>query len=168
MKSRKVIIFILSTILILDLGTKYLAYTFLRHIRTVTIIPGFLHLTYVENRGAAFGFLAHVNSRFRTPFFILVSLTAIIFIISLYKKIEGSSLFHTGLLFILGGAAGNLIDRLRSGFVIDFLDFHWYHYHWPAFNIADTVICIGVGMLIFDMFFYSRENKVHCTPYSLK
>jgi signal peptidase II len=168
MKSRKVIIFILSIILILDFGTKYLAYTFLRQIRTITIIPDFLHLTYVENRGAAFGFLAEANSRFRTPFFILVSLLAIIFIISLYKKIEGNRIFHTGLLFILGGAVGNLIDRLRSGFVIDFLDFHWYQYHWPAFNLADTFICIGVGLLLFDMFFCSKENKVNCTPYSLK
>ena len=168
MKSPKIVILLLSAILALDLGTKYLAQAFLAKVHSLVIIPNFFDLTYVENRGAAFGLLAEINSRFRTPFFIIVSVVAITFIVVFYKKTEGNSWFHLGLLFILGGALGNLIDRLRLGVVVDFLYFHWYQYYWPAFNVADTVICIGVGILIIDMVFSNRKEEADCTPYSSK
>ena len=168
MKSPKIVIVILSAILALDFCTKYLAQIFLAKVHSLVIIPNFFNLTYVENRGAAFGFLAETSSRFRTPFFIIVSVVAIIFITVFYLKTEGSTWFHLGLLFILGGAVGNFIDRLRMGVVVDFLYFHWYQYYWPAFNVADTVICIGVGILIIDMFFIHKKDNADCTPYSLK
>lgn len=168
MKSPKVVISILLAILVLDLGTKYLAQKFLAGAHSLVVIPNFFDLTYVENRGAAFGFLAEINSQFRTPFFIIVSLVAIIFIVIFYKKTEGNSWFHLGLLFILGGALGNLVDRLRLGLVVDFFYFHWYQYYWPAFNVADAVICIGVGILIIDMLFSNKKEELDCTPYSLK
>ncbi len=172
MKKSKIIFSILFIILALDIVTKHLAYIFLRPLHSLAIINDFIHLTYVENKGAAFGFLAEISFRFRTPFFILVSLIAIMLIGIFYFKTEGSTWFHLGLLFILGGAIGNLIDRLRQGFVIDFLDFHWYQYHWPAFNVADTVICIGAAILILDMLWDSKKErrgeKDKCTLYSLK
>ena len=168
MKSPKIVFSFLSVILALDLGTKYLAQRFLAKIHSVAIIPNFFDLTYVENKGAAFGFLAETSSRFRTPFFILVSVAAIILITVFYLKTEGNTWFHLGLLFVLGGALGNLIDRVRLGVVVDFLYFHWYQYYWPAFNIADSAICVGVGILIIDMFVTHKKDKVDCTPYSLK
>lgn len=168
MKSPKIILTVLMSILALDILTKYLAQTFLQKIYSYAIFNNFFHLTYVENRGAAFGFLAETNAKFRTPFFIVVSLLAIICISVFYKKTEGtSSWYHFGLLLILAGAIGNLIDRIRFGYVIDFFDFHWYQYHWPAFNIADAVICIGVGIVFLDMLIISKESP-DCTPYSLK
>lgn len=165
MKSAKVALPILVAILALDIGTKYLAHIFLRKVHSISVIPNFFHLTYVENRGAAFGFLANTSARFRMPFFILVSLLAIIFIVILYQKTEGGGWVHLALIFIMAGALGNLIDRLRLGWVIDFLDFHWYQYHWPAFNVADTVICIGVGILIINMLF-SKHGRTHFAPYT--
>lgn len=169
MKSFKISCGLLGLILALDLSTKYLAQSFLKHVHFITIIPNFFHLTYVENRGAAFGLLAEMNPLYRTSFFVAVSAIAIILIILFYLKTEeGSNIFYLGLLLILGGAIGNLIDRLRLGLVIDFLDFHWYQYHWPAFNIADTAICLGVGLLIIDMIFTSKQEKNDCIPSSLK
>ncbi|MEW6382218.1 MAG: signal peptidase II [bacterium] len=159
MKSPKAALSILAAILALDVGTKYLAQAFLSRIHSLAIIPNFFHLTYVENRGAAFGFLAETSARFRIPFFIFISLVAIVVIVILYRKAEGGAWIHLALIFILGGALGNLIDRLRFGWVIDFLDFHWYHHHWPAFNVADTAISIGVGMLIIDMFL-SKKGRI--------
>lgn len=159
MKSPKIALSILAAILALDIGTKYLAQAFLSQVHSLTVIPNFFHLTYVENRGAAFGFLAETSARFRIPFFVFISLVAILVIIVLYRKAEGGVWLHLALIFILGGALGNLIDRLRFGWVVDFLDFHWYHYHWPAFNVADTAICIGVCMLIIDMFL-SKKGRM--------
>lgn len=158
-KSPKIPLLILVAILALDFGTKYLARSFLRQIHSLTIIPNFFNLTYVENRGAAFGFLAETNARFRTPFFVFISLVAILVIIILYRREEGGAWGRLALIFILGGALGNMVDRLRFGWVIDFLDFHWYHYHWPAFNVADIAICIGVGMLMINMFSGQKGRK---------
>lgn len=166
MKSPKVALPILAAILALDIGTKHLAQVFLSRIQSLTIFSNFFHLTYIENRGAAFGILAETNTRFRTPFFITISVLAIIFITIFYWKMEGEGWTHLALLFILSGALGNLIDRLRLGWVIDFLDFHWYQYHWPAFNIADMAICIGAGILIIDMLF-SKKGKISVASHTL-
>ncbi len=165
-KSPKVALPILAAILALDIGTKHLAQVFLSRIQSLTIIPNFFHLTYIENRGAAFGILAETNARFRTPFFITISVLAIIFITVFYRKMEGDGWTHLALLFILAGALGNLIDRVCLGWVIDFLDFHWYQYHWPAFNVADMAICIGAGILIIDMLF-SKKGKISVASHTL-
>jgi signal peptidase II len=157
---------ILAAILALDLGTKHLAQVFLSRIRSLTIIPSFFHLTYVENRGAAFGFLAETNAQFRTPFFIIISILAIISITIFYWKMEGNDWTRLALLSIMGGALGNFIDRVRLGWVIDFLDLHWYQYHWPAFNVADMAICIGAGILIIDMLFI-KKGKISVASHTL-
>lgn len=123
--------------------------------QSIPVVDNFFHITYVRNRGAAFSFLSHAS--WRVPFFITVSLVAAIVIIIAYNKLrEDQKLAQVSLSMIFSGAVGNLIDRLRLGEVIDFLDVHWYQHHWPAFNVADSLICVGVFLLAYDML---REEK---------
>jgi signal peptidase II len=120
---------------------------------SIPIIDGLFSLTYVRNTGAAFGIFAGSHEAFRLPFLILVSMIAIGVICVMLKRLnEKQTGLITALAFILGGAIGNLIDRIRYGEVIDFLDFYWSTYHWPAFNLADSFITIGVAItLVFLM-----------------
>ena len=104
----------------------------------------------VRNTGAAFGIFAGSHEAFRLPFLVLVSVLAIGFIIVMLRRLrEQETGLITALAFILGGAVGNLIDRALHGEVIDFLDFYWSNYHWPAFNLADSFITVGVVITIF-------------------
>ncbi|PLX90366.1 MAG: signal peptidase II [Desulfuromonas sp.] len=115
----------------------------------VTVLENFFHITYIRNRGAAFGILS--DSPLRLPFFIFVTLIAIVGILWYLRQMQaGQKLSQLALGLILSGAIGNLIDRVRFGEVVDFIDVHWYSHHWPAFNVADSAICIGVGLLLFD------------------
>ena len=117
---------------------------------SIPVIGGFFNLTYIRNTGAAFGILAGSGAAFRLPFLVLFSLLAIGFIIVMLRRLPES---ETGLIialtFILGGAIGNLVDRFAYGEVIDFLDFYWATYHWPAFNIADSFITVGVVITVY-------------------
>lgn len=116
----------------------------------LNIIPGFFNLVYVTNTGAAFGFLAGDKTWLRQAFFIgvaIIALGVIVFAFGHLKK-QGR-LFVYALSLIAGGAVGNLIDRLRFGSVVDFLDFYLGSYHWPAFNAADSAISVGVGLFLF-------------------
>lgn len=125
---------------------------------SIPIIDNFFHLTYVRNRGAAFSFLS--NASWRLPFFITVSIIAAIVILIAFKKMrDDQRLAHTSLALIFSGAIGNLIDRIRLGEVIDFLDAHWYGHHWPAFNVADSLICVGVFLLAIDMVLEEKRLK---------
>ena len=111
------------------------------------VIDNFFHITYVRNPGAAFGILA--DSSIRLPFFIAISLIAIAGILWYLSRIgPGARPQNFALGLIMSGALGNLIDRIRLGEVIDFLDVHWYNYHWPAFNVADSAICVGVAIML--------------------
>ena len=137
--------------LLLDQGTKYLVDSHFAYGESISLLDNFFHLTYVRNKGAAFGILA--NSSFRIPFFILVSLVALGGILWYLRRVsEQQRLIHWALALIFSGALGNLIDRVRLGEVIDFLDAHWYQYHWPAFNIADSAIFVGVVVMLLDAF----------------
>lgn len=113
------------------------------------IISGFFSLTYVRNTGAAFGFLAQTPEWFRQPFFFATTGIALLVLgLFLSRLDETEWLARVSIASILGGAIGNLIDRLRFGYVIDFLDVYWQGYHWPAFNVADSCITVGViGLL---------------------
>ena len=125
---------------------------------SIPIIEHFFHLTYVRNRGAAFSFLS--NASWRLPFFISVSIIAAIVILVAFQKMrDDQKLAHTSLALIFSGAVGNLIDRVRLGEVIDFLDAHWYRHHWPAFNVADSLICVGVFLLAIDMLLEEKRLK---------
>ena len=117
---------------------------------SIPIIDGFFNLTYIRNTGAAFGILAGSGAAFRLPFLVLFSLLAIGFIIVMLRRLpERETGLIIALTFILGGAIGNLIDRFAYGEVIDFLDIYWSTYHWPAFNIADSFITVGVTITIY-------------------
>jgi len=144
--------------LLLDQWTKHLVDSRFALHESVTLIENFLHLTYVRNKGAAFGIFA--NSALRIPFFITVSVVALCGILWYLRRLsEEQRLLHWALALIFSGALGNLIDRIRFGEVIDFLDAHWYQYHWPAFNVADSAICIGVGLLLLDLWREERARK---------
>lgn len=115
----------------------------------IVVIPGYFNLTYVTNRGAAFSMLAEIDSPWRHYFFITVSCLALVLLTVLWLRVRLKSPAQGwGLALIAGGAVGNLIDRVRLGAVIDFIDIHWHGHHWPAFNIADSAICIGVGVFM--------------------
>lgn len=122
------------------------------------VISNFFHLTYVRNPGAAFGILS--DSAIRLPFFISISVFASLGILWYIRRIPSEKHWqHLSLGLILSGALGNLIDRIRFGEVIDFLDVHWYNYHWPAFNVADSAICVGVGIMLVCSWHEERQKK---------
>ena len=114
-------------------------------------LTGFFNLVLVFNRGAAFSFLADAPG-WQLPFFIVVALVASAVVSWMLWRNAGKRLLCTGLALILGGALGNLWDRVAYGQVVDFLDFHAMGWHWPAFNVADSAICVGAGILIAESF----------------
>lgn len=150
-----------AVILVLDQWTKHLVHTRFRWGESLPIVPGFFDLTYVRNQGAAFGLLHRAPPAFRDPFFLVVPVVAMAVILFLYHRLKAGQLWvATAFSLILGGAVGNLIDRLRFGYVIDFLDFHWREvYHWPAFNVADSCIVVGVIMLFLDSFLQKPTSR---------
>ncbi|NJB66860.1 signal peptidase II [Desulfobaculum xiamenense] len=112
------------------------------------VVPGFFNMVHVLNRGAAFGFLNRTDIEWQTTFFIVTALAAVGLILYLLRGSHcADRLSVCGLGLVLGGALGNLVDRIRIGAVIDFLDFHVGAWHWPAFNVADIAICLGVCAL---------------------
>jgi len=139
----------------LDQLTKMYIHTHYHLGEVYTVVPSLFDVTYVRNFGAAFGVFSSAAQRFREPFFILVPFVALIVIIFILKGTKDTQKLQIcALSFIFGGAIGNYIDRLRFKFVIDFLDFHFKEiYHWPAFNIADSAIVCGVGILLLQMLF---------------
>jgi len=116
---------------------------------TKPVIPGFFNIVYVLNRGAAFGFLNRSDIQWQTYFFFAATALAVLIIFHLLRMArDADTLLILSLGSILGGAVGNLIDRIRTGEVVDFLDFYWKSYHWPAFNVADIAIFLGsLGLL---------------------
>ena len=112
-------------------------------------LTSFFNLVLVYNKGAAFSFLA-TESGWQRYLFIALGIAAALFIAYLLKRHSGQHLFCWALALILGGAIGNVIDRIMYGHVIDFLDFHIRGWHWPAFNVADSAICIGVMLFVID------------------
>lgn len=127
---------------------------------SVPVIPDFFAIVHVLNPGAAFGLLAARSASFRNPFFIGISILAIGFILYYRHRGPGSHpLASFALSLILGGALGNLIDRLRIGMVIDFLDVHYYQYHWPAFNVADSAITTGVALMLLELILGERRGS---------
>ncbi len=126
----------------------------------VTVTP-FWQNRYTQNRGAAWGVLSGAGEQFRVPFFYLVSIAAVIFIFSYYRKLRPDQRYlQVALALVLGGAIGNALDRVLRGYVIDFIDWHWFDpnwlrpsLHWPTFNVADSGITVGLVMLFLEMLF---------------
>lgn len=149
----KLVIAWLISIIALDQLTKIIVDRSMALHGSIPIIDGLFNLTYVRNTGAAFGMFSRTHQAFRLPFLLLVSVVAIGFILAMIRRLRDE---ETGMIialaFILGGALGNLIDRMLHGEVIDFLDVYWSNYHWPAFNLADSFITIGVTITVFFLF----------------
>jgi signal peptidase II len=148
-------------VVLLDQATKQVIVRTLRLGQGIPVIPNFFDLVFVLNPGAAFSFLATLPDSVRNPFFITVSVAAaILIIVYRTRHLQQHALASLSLALILGGAVGNLIDRLRYGMVVDFLLVHVHQYHWPAFNVADSAISVGVGLMILDMLLdWRRERK---------
>ena len=160
-----ILILVSFLILVCDQTTKAWIVSRLRLGESTVLIPHYFSFTYVRNTGAAFGFLAHANPAFRVPFFITVPLLALLAIGFVFKKIPvGDLKLSTSLSLIVGGALGNLIDRVKFGFVVDFMDFYWRDgAHFPAFNVADSAICVGVGLLMLDLLLHSQEGEARAS-----
>jgi signal peptidase II len=149
---------IVSTILILDQLTKWQVTRTLRLHESISIIPDLFNITYIRNSGAAFGILAGSHSGFRLVFFGITSAVALALLATIYARLSPADwLGQVSVAAIFGGAVGNLIDRVRFGEVIDFLDFSLLGYHWPAFNVADAAITVGVCFLIGHFFLHKAE-----------
>lgn len=128
--------------------------------QVLEIIPGLFNLTFLTNRGAAFGFLSGEHGAWRHAFFIGVAMVAMVMMVVLLRQMrqEGRR-FVVAIALIFGGAVGNLIDRLRLGAVVDFLDFYWAGHHWPAFNVADSAITVGVGLFLLAQLLQARRAR---------
>jgi signal peptidase II len=131
--------------------------------RYITVSDRYLRLRYAENPGAAWGMFRTLAPKYRGPLFHVVSIGAVILITFYFSKLTGRDPKERwalyGLPLVLGGALGNYIDRIARGFVVDFIEAHWMDsYAWPSFNIADSAICIGVGMLVVDAFVRKEER----------
>ncbi len=156
------VLFILAGLVaVLDQFTKWLVVTRFDLYEIKELIPGFFNLTYLHNKGAAFGLLANANPAWRVYFFVGVSVLALIFVLFVYhhySRLGGAYVLAFSGIF--GGAVGNLIDRIRYGSVVDFLDFYYGSYHWPAFNVADSAIVVGVGLFLIGSFFEKDDHRL--------
>jgi len=149
-----------GVIVALDQYTKVWIDNNMRLYATEPILKGYLDFHYIRNAGSAFGFLSGSESPYRIPFFVGVSTLAIGIILYLFHQMEESEIVvPVALSLVLGGAVGNLIDRIRLGEVIDFIYFHYKRFAWPAFNIADIAITAGVILLILRMFFLENRSE---------
>ncbi len=149
------LIFISIVVVIVDQITKIMVTDRFRLGDSVEVIAGFFSLTYVRNTGAAFGMLNSWDPAYRIPFFISVPIIALVAILFVFRKVSDKDfLLSTALSLVVGGAAGNLIDRVRLNYVIDFFDFYWgvNGPHFAVFNVADAAISVGVFFLIIDIF----------------
>jgi signal peptidase II len=141
-----------GTIIILDQVTKYLVLQFLPLYSSIQVIPGFFNLVHVRNTGAAFSFLAGEPSVWRQGLFVGLTLFVVAIILFAYGKVQSRDYWSkTAYALIAAGALGNLVDRLRLGEVVDFLDCYVGAYHWPAFNVADSAITVGALMLVVSL-----------------
>ena len=145
---------IAGSVIILDQITKAIILYSMSLYHSIPVVPGFFSITHIHNPGGAFGFMANQSPVVRSMVFLYVSALAVCLIFYFYKKTPKEySLLAAGFALILGGAIGNLIDRIRFGKVVDFLDFYIGNFHWPAFNIADSAISIGMVIFAYHFFF---------------
>jgi signal peptidase II len=129
---------------------------------TTVWIDHYLNLQYAENCGGAWGLLHGTRESLRKPFFLLVTVGAVLFILHLYRSLEqGQRAMRVALPLVLGGAIGNLVDRIRLGYVVDFIHAHWREkYHWPTFNVADIAITVGIGLMLLEYVLGPRKPPV--------
>ncbi len=141
--------FIVVAVVLFDQLTKLWVVRSFALFESLEIIPGFFNLTYLTNKGAAFGFLAGHNGAWRHYLFLVLGCVALVVIVMAWSRLRYEHrLYAISLPLIAGGAIGNLIDRVRLGSVVDFLDVFVGSYHWPAFNVADSAISMGVALFL--------------------
>jgi signal peptidase II len=137
-----------------DQVTKSLVEKSIAEYTVVPVLPGFFNLTHTKNTGVAFGIFSGSPAPWKTALLIVVSAALIVAVVSFIWR---SRQFHweasVGLALVLGGAFSNLVDRVRAGQVVDFLDFYWRSYHWPSFNLADSAIVVGAVFLVIQVIF---------------
>ncbi len=143
--------------LVLDQITKYIIMTQVKLYDTITVIPGFFNITHVRNKGAAFGLLSDLPDMWRSVFFITLTIIAVSVLIALIVKTSERLPVYSFSL-IAGGALGNLVDRIRYGEVVDFVQWYVKSYYWPSFNVADSAITVGVVLLAIEMLFMSSTK----------
>jgi signal peptidase II len=148
------LIVIAGLVVLADQITKALILKYLPYHHSITVIAGFFDITHIHNPGGAFGLMANMSETLRTIVFLLASSAAVGLIFYFYKKTPPSYAFlAVGFALIFGGAIGNLIDRVHLGIVVDFLDVYIGKYHWPAFNIADSAITVGIVIFGYHLLF---------------
>jgi signal peptidase II len=141
----------------LDQATKLLVLKYIPLFHSIEIIPGFFDLTYLRNPGGAFGFFADKSENLRAFVFIFMAFMALLLILWFYKTTDESlKVLRISYAMIFSGAVGNIIDRVRFGYVVDFLDVYIKDMHWPAFNVADSFITIGMCVIAYHVIF----NKI--------
>ncbi len=152
------LVLIAAVIVLLDQVSKYLVVHYLT--RQVVIVPGFLDLVSVYNRGVAFGMFNNGQCIFRTTMLTVLSVAVfiVLFFVYLFSK-DMTGLSMIALSMIMGGAVGNVIDRIRLGYVVDFIDVFVKNTHWPAFNVADSAITVGAILLAIDLLFSGKSKK---------
>lgn len=149
-------------LIVIDQITKFFIDAKMTIHQSIEVIGGLFNITYVRNPGSAFGFLASSSAQFRSVFYLLVTLLAVgLILYYVAKSEEGDDLTPLSLSLILSGAIGNMIDRIRFGEVIDFLDVYIGSQHWPAFNVADSAISVGAVILIMAIYRQSRQKTAN-------
>ncbi|MGH9555870.1 MAG: signal peptidase II [Terriglobales bacterium] len=152
-------------VLLLDQGSKWLVRDRIPLHESIAIIPGFFRLTHVQNRGAAFGLFSDSPSQWKVGFLIFFSIVALLVVSRLlWKNSHSVTVTGIALALILGGAIGNLWDRLSDGFVVDYLDFNLGSYHWPAFNVADSAIVVGALILVAEILLARSSQEEKAVP----
>jgi signal peptidase II len=155
-----VLLIICFWILFVDQWTKHAIQQRLVLYQKVEVIHGFFNLVHVRNTGGAFGIFGGERGGLGSLLFVVVSLVAIGSILFLFIRLkEDEKRLSLSLSLVLSGAIGNLIDRLRYGEVVDFLDFYLASFHWPAFNIADSAICLGIGLMALELLIRDRKKS---------
>lgn len=147
-----------ALVIIIDQLSKWIMASWLDLYERIAVVP-FFNFTLAHNHGAAFSFLADAGGWQRWFFVVLAIVVSSILLVWMKNLKPSAKLEAAALALILGGALGNVIDRVWHGYVIDFLDVYYGSYHWPAFNIADSAICIGAVLLILDSFRKKRSNN---------
>jgi len=146
-----------TAVVILDQATKLWVVAVFEKYERLAVLP-FFNLTLAHNEGAAFSFLAGAGGWQRWFFTAIAAVVSVVLIMWLRKLPKTDRLIAVALALILGGALGNLYDRVTLGYVVDFLDFYWQDYHFPAFNVADSAITVGAGLMILDMFIHPGKR----------
>lgn len=160
MKKTPFIVLVAGSVLAVDQLSKWYIQKSIALYQSVPVIDSFFHITHVRNSGGAFSLLANASDAVRIPFFLIASIIAIGALVYLLRQVAPQQkVLLFALAGVLGGALGNGVDRVVLGQVTDFIDFHWRGYYWPAFNVADSFITVGVSILLLHSFFARHSEE---------